>query len=152
MKLNKGDKAPEIKLRDTNGDWINSKDLNKDSKLLVIFFPFAFSGTCTKEVCTLRDNMKLYNAFNTKVIGISVDSYFTLKEFKKVNNLNFLLLSDFNREIIEAYNVNFTLKGMKQIPRRAAFIISAEGTVQYSEIMEDANQGLNFKQIQNQLG
>lgn len=151
MKLKTGDKAPNICLRDTNNELVELKYLIKDGKLLIIFFPFAFSGTCTNELCTVRDNMKLYNAFNTNVVGISVDSYFTLREFKKVNNLNFLLLSDFNKEISEAYNVNFTYKGMEGVSKRAAFIIDEQQKIKYLQVLDDADQQLDLKNIQSGL-
>lgn len=151
MNLKSGDKAPDFRLRNTNNDWIELNDLTKDSKLLVIFFPFAFSGTCTNELCTVRDNMKLYNAFNIKVVGISVDSYFTLKEFKRAHNLNFMLLSDFNKEAIEAYKVNFIYKGMKGVSKRSAFIINEQHIIKYAQVMDNADHTLNFKEIQSEL-
>lgn len=151
MNLKTGDLAPNFKLYDTKQELVELNDLLNNGKLLVIFFPFAFSGTCTGELCGIRDNMKLYNAFNTKVVGISIDSYFTLKEFKKANNLNFLLLSDFNKEVIEAYNVNSNYKGMKGVSKRAAFVINDEQKIIYSQVLDDAGQTLDYKKIQSTL-
>lgn len=151
MKLKTGETAPNFSLLDTNNELVELKDLIAEGKLLIIFFPFAFSGTCTGELCGIRDNMKLYNAFKTRIVGISVDSHFTLKEFKKANNLNFMLLSDFNKEVIEAYNVNFNYKGMKGVSKRAAFIINVQQRITYSQVLDDAGQTLDFKKIQKEL-
>ncbi len=95
--------------------------------------------------------MKLYDALDTKVVAISVDSHFTLNEFKKANNLKYMLLSDFNKEVIEAYNVNFEYKGMKGVSKRAAFIINENQMITYSEVLDDVEQTLDFKKIQAEL-
>ena len=81
------------------------KDLQDktDGDLLLTFFPLAFSSVCTDELCTMRDNMKFYDSLNTTVAAISIDSFFTLKEFKKANNLNSRLLSDFNKEAYQKH-------------------------------------------------
>lgn len=151
MSLKAGDIAPNIRLRNTNNELVELNQLIKGGKLLVIFFPFAFSDTCTNQLYTLKDNMKVFNAFKTTVVGISVDSYFTLKEFKKANNLNFLLLSDFNKEVTEAYKVNFNYKGMKGVSKRSAFIINKQQRITYSQILDDADEILDFKKIQSEL-
>ncbi|MFX6803751.1 redoxin domain-containing protein, partial [Acinetobacter baumannii] len=70
----------------------------KGKPVVLLFFPLAFTGVCTAELCNVRDNMATYNATNAQVYGISVDSLFTLDKFKKEQNLNFPLLSDFNKE------------------------------------------------------
>lgn len=151
MSIKAGDIAPNIRLRNTNNELVELNQLIKGGRLLVIFFPFAFSGTCTNELCPLRDNMKLYNAFKTTVVGISVDSYFTLKEFKKANNLNFLLLSDFNKKVTEAYGLKFIYKGMNGVSKRSAFIINEQQRVTYSQVLDSADETLDFKKIQSEL-
>lgn len=151
MSIKAGDIAPNIRLRNSNNELVELNQLIKGGRLLVIFFPFAFSGTCTNELCSLRDNMKLYNAFKTTVVGISVDSYFTLKEFKKANNLNFLLLSDFNKNVTEAYGLKFIYKGMNGVSKRSAFIINEQQRVTYSQVLDSADETLDFKKIQSEL-
>ncbi len=149
--LNK--KAPEFKLQNENFDLVSLNQLCKESNVVVLFYPLAFSSTCTKELCSVRDNMKIYEALNANVVGISVDSVFVQKAFKKAQNLNFELLSDFNKEAMTSYGVkdeNFF--GMHGVSKRSVFVIDKEGTVKYEEIHEESNLIPNFSAIQNALG
>lgn len=145
-------KAPDFTLQNTEGDKINLSDFRNHKNVVVLFFPLAFSGTCTKELCTTRDNMKLYNAMDAEVLGISVDSFFTLNEFKKAENLNFTLLSDFNREASSTYNVLYEdFYGMEGVAKRSAFVVDKEGVIQHSEVLNDASNMPDFKLIQQTL-
>ena len=144
--------APDFTLQNTNGDEISLSSFKGDKNVVLLFFPLAFTGTCTKELCTTRDNMKLYDSLDAEVIAISVDSFFTLNEFKKNQNLNFMLLSDFNREVAEKYNVLYDdFFGMEGVAKRSAFVIDKEGAIQYQEILEDAGELPDFKKIQETL-
>lgn len=154
MELNEGDTAPEFTLNNTSGDSVSLEDLKQRSSgdILLIFFPLAFSSVCTDELCTVRDNMKFYDSLNATVAGISVDSFFTLKEFKKANNLKFPLLSDFNKEVSEAYGALYEdYFGMKGVSKRSVFIIDAEGKIKYAEVLEDSGKLPDFKAIQKVL-
>jgi len=154
MKIDTGDKAPLFTLNNSEGKSVSLSDTINTGKgdTLLLFFPLAFSSVCTDELCTMRDNMKLYNSLNTKVIGISVDSFFTLKEFKKSNNLNFTLLSDFNKETSREYGVLYEdYFGMKGVSKRSAFIIRDDGIVKYAEVLEDSGKIPDLKAIQNVL-
>lgn len=145
-------KAPDFTLQDTRGEEKTLSDFKGKTNIVLLFFPLAFSSTCTKELCTTRDNMKLYNALDAKVIGISVDSFFCLREFKKSENLNFTLLSDFNKEVSTKYNVIYDdFYGMKGVSKRAAFVINKEGSIIHQEILDDASNLPNFKAIQDTL-
>lgn len=144
-------KAPNFTLQDTSGDEVSLFDY-RGKKIVLLFFPLAFSGTCTEELCTTRDNMKVYESSNAKVMGISVDSFFSLKEFKQAENLNFTLLSDFNREVSARYDVLCNdFFGMKGVAKRATFVIDGEGVVKHREVLEDADKLPNFKAIQKTL-
>jgi peroxiredoxin len=100
----------------------------------------------------MRDNMKLYNSLDAKIIGISVDSFFTLKEFKKTENLNFTLLSDFNKEVSENYGVLYEdYFGMKGVSKRAAFVINKDGEVAYAEVLDDSGNQPDYDAIQKTL-
>ena len=146
-------KAPDFTLQNTKGEHITLSGFRGDTNIVLLFFPVAFSSTCTKELCTTRDNMKLYNSLDAKVFGISVDSFFCLREFKKRENLNFTLLSDFNREVSAKYNVLYDdFYGMKGVSKRASFVIDKEGTIKFQEILEDASGLPDFKGIQQTLG
>src|SRR6267378_2708714 len=97
MAIKVGQPAPAFALYDTEKNKVSLSD-NKGKPVLLLFFPFAFTGTCTKELCSVRDDIALYNKVNATVFGISVDSLHTLKKFKEEQKLNFTLLSDFNKE------------------------------------------------------
>ncbi len=152
MSISKGETVENFTLQNTNGEEVSLKELTSGGKVVLFFFPLAFSSTCTEELCITRDNMKLYNSFNAKVAGISVDSFFTLKEFKKANNLNFTLLSDFNRDVSIQFDVLYEdFYGMKGVSKRAAFIIDKDLKVVYAEVLEDADNMPDFKAIQQIL-
>jgi peroxiredoxin len=95
MKTEIGQQAPDFTLYDTTRTKVSLSDL-KGNNVLLLFFPQAFSRVCTKELCSVRDNIGLYNNANATVLGISVDSVFTLAQFKEAQQYNFPLLSDFN--------------------------------------------------------
>lgn len=150
--MQKGDTVQNFVLKNSSGKDVSLKKVLENDKVLLLFFPLAFSSVCTDEMCTMRDNMKMYNALSTSVIGISVDSFFTLNEFKKMNNLNFTLLSDFNKEVSDNFNVLYKdFFGMKGVSKRAAFVINQDFTVEYAEVLEDAGKMPDFKKIQNAI-
>lgn len=146
--MNAGDRAKEFILKNSEGKDVSLTGLLENGKLVLLFFPLAYSGVCTEEMCTMRDNMKSYNSLNANVAAISVDSFFTLREFKKSNNLNFTLLSDFNKEVSTDYGVlNNDFFGMKGVSKRSAFVINNDRTIEYAEILEDADNLPDFKAI-----
>ncbi|MFU8811351.1 MAG: redoxin domain-containing protein [Balneolaceae bacterium] len=152
MPLKAQDKAPDFSLQNSNGEEIVLSEQLAEGSVVLLFFPLAFTSVCTDEMCTVRDNMKLYESLNTQVFGISVDSFFTLKEFKKAHNINFTLLSDFNREVTDTYGTLYEdFFGMNGVSKRAAFVINREGTILYEEILEDAGNLPDFKAIQQAL-
>lgn len=142
------DKAPNFTLQNTKGEKISLKSHLGKKNVVLLFFPLAFSKVCTQELCTARDNLKMYNALNAEVIGISADSFFALKAFKESNNLNFTLLSDFNKEVSKKYDVLYDdYFGMKGVPKRSAFVINQEGRIVYNEILEDSDQQPDFNKL-----
>jgi len=145
-------KAPEFTLQNTNGEEVSLAQFKGNKNVVLLFFPLAFTSTCTEELCHTRDNLKIYNSLNAEVLGISVDTFFTLKEFKASQNLNFQLLSDFNKTASSAYGVLYKdFFGMHGVSKRSVFVINKEGVVVYSEILEDANQLPNFDALQDEL-
>ena len=143
-----GQKAPEFTLYDSDK---NAVSLNSfiGKNILLLFFPQSFTGTCTTELCNLRDNISLYNDANAEVFGISVDSVFTLSKFKEEQKLNFPLLSDFNKDVSTAYETIYTdwILNMKGVSKRSAFIIDKEGIMQYAEVLESAGDLPDFDAI-----
>ncbi|PAU93781.1 peroxiredoxin [Aliifodinibius salipaludis] len=152
MTMEIGSKAPDFTLQDTEGEEVTLSDFEEKVNVVVLFFPLAFSNTCTNELCTARDNMKLYNSLDAKIIGISVDSFFCLREFKKSENLNFTLLSDFNKQVSTKYNALYDdYYGMKGVSKRASFVVDKQGTIRFQEILDDSSELPNFKAIQKTL-
>ena len=150
--MKKGEQAPDFKLYDTQKKEVSLVDF-KGKNLVLLFYPFAFSGTCTKEVCAVRDSLTDYNGLNAEVLGISCDSVFTQIRFKEEQKLNFELLSDYNKEMSKAYKTiydNFIL-GTKEVSKRSAFVIDKNGTIQYSEILENAGEQPNYEAVLNCL-
>lgn len=152
MALQKGDQAPDFKLFNSELKEVSLADF-KGKSLIIHFFPAAFTGVCTTQLCTMRDDLNYYTNLNAAVVGISVDSPFTLGKFKAQENYNFDLLSDFNKETAQAYHAyyeNFVFN-MKGVARRAAFVVDAEGVVQYAEVLESAGDLPNFAAIKATL-
>jgi peroxiredoxin len=152
MKIETGTKAPEFSLYNSEKTKISLADY-KDKNVLLLFFPLAFTGTCTKELCGVRDNISQYNNSNAEVIGISVDSLYTLAKYKEEQHLNFQLLSDFNKEVSSAYGSIYETfgYGMRGVSKRSAFVIDKQGIVRYAEVLENATEIPDFEAIQKTL-
>ncbi|HMS28526.1 MAG TPA: redoxin domain-containing protein [Saprospiraceae bacterium] len=146
--LHIGDKAPSFKLISSDKKEVNLSDF-EGKTVLLLFFPFAFTGTCTKEMCMMRDDITRYQNVKAEVVGISVDSPFTLAKYKEEHQLNFLLLSDFNKAASKAYGClyeEFSL-GLLGVSKRSAFVIDGTGEIKYIEILENASEIPNFAKI-----
>ena len=152
MALEAGQPAPDFTLFDSNKKEITLSN-HKGSNVLLLFFPLAFTSVCTAELCSVRDNLDLYNSFNAKVFGISVDSLFTLAKYKEEQQLNFSLLSDFNKEVSKKYGALYERFGfgMEGVSKRAAFVIDKDGMIQYAEVLENAGEQPSFTNIQQTL-
>lgn len=147
-----GTKAPEFSLYNTEKQKVSLSDF-KGQNLVILFFPMAFTGVCTKELCAVRDSLAQFNNTNASVVGISVDSPFTLGKFKEEQQLNFPLLSDFNKETSQAYGAfyeTFALE-LRGVSKRAAFVVDKDGTVQYAEVLESAGDLPNFEAVHQTL-
>ena len=152
MVLKVGDKAPSFMLKDSG---LNDVDISSssDRNTVLLFFPLAYTSVCTTELCTMRDEMSDYNDLNARVIAVSVDSPFTLAKFKEDNNLNFTLLSDFNKEVSRAYDAIYEdfVAGLKGVSKRAAFVIDKNGVIKYAEVLENAGNLPNFEAVRKAL-
>ncbi|GMV77972.1 MAG: anti-oxidant AhpCTSA family protein [Chitinophagaceae bacterium] len=147
MSIEIGQKAPAFTLVDTARKEVNLSDFN-GKNVLLLFFPLAFTGVCTTELCSVRDNINMYEKVNAQVLGISVDSPFTLGKFKEEQKYNFPLLSDFNKTVSKTYGAFYeTFLGMNGIAKRSAFVIDKTGVVRYAEVLEDAHGLPNFEAI-----
>src|SRR5687768_2215594 len=152
MKIEIGQQAPDFTLYDTTRTKVSLSDL-KGNNVLLLFFPQAFSRVCAKELCSVRDNIGLYNNANATVLGISVDSVFTLAQFKEAQQYNFTLLSDFNKEVSAIYGSLYDtwILDMKGVSKRSAFVLDKEGIVRYAEVLEQANEEPNFGNVEKAL-
>lgn len=148
MKIEIGNQAPNFELYNTNKIPIKLSD-QKNKSVLLLFFPFAFTSTCTKELCAIRDDISIYSDLDVEVFGISVDSPHCLKRFKEEQKLNFQLLSDFNKTVSDLYGCIYSEFGMQMrgVSKRAAFLIGANGIVQYAEVLENASEVPDFEKI-----
>lgn len=152
MKIEVGKPAPDFSLFDTDKNKVTLADC-KGKNILLLFFPLAFTSTCTKELCAIRDDISRYSNINAQVMGISVDSVFTLKKYKEEQHYNFPFLSDFNKEVSTLYDSLYAdwILEMKGVSKRSAFIIDKNGIVQYAEVLENAGEIPDFKLINEKL-
>ncbi|HAI56978.1 MAG TPA: peroxiredoxin [Saprospirales bacterium] len=152
MPIKVGEKAPLFTLRNSATEEVSLSDY-KEKNVVVLFFPLAFTGVCTTELCEIRDSIAEYNNMNAEVMAISVDSPFTLAKFKEEQGYNFPLLSDFNKEVSRAYGSlyeDFVLD-MKGVSKRSAFVVDKEGTIKYVEVLENAADIPNFEAVKDVL-
>ena len=150
--LTTGQSAPDFILYDTDKNPVKLSD-QKGKNVVLLFFPAAFTSVCTKELCGFRDNLARYNDMNAQVYGISVDMPFTLGEFKKQLDLNFPLLSDFNKEASTAYSSIYEnwAMGMRGVSKRSAFVIDKEGNIAYAEVLENAGEEPDYAAVDEAL-
>ena len=124
----------------------------RGSPVVLAFFPAAFSGVCTKELCTFRDSLSRLNAASARVFGVSVDTFFTLKAWGDAQGYTFPLLSDFNKTVIRDYGVfNEDMIGLKGIAKRAVFVIDRGGIVRHREVLDDARNEPDYAKIKQAL-
>jgi peroxiredoxin len=154
MALAPGQKAPDFKLFNTEKKEVSLSEFQGKHNVVLHFFPAAFTGVCTAQLCNMRDHLNFYTKLDCAVLGISVDTPFSLGIFKAQQNYNFDLLSDFNKEVIKAYDVylqDFAL-GMHGVAKRAVFVINKAGEIVHSE--ETANPGtqISFEAVEQAVG
>jgi glutaredoxin-dependent peroxiredoxin len=148
MAITIGQPAPDFKLFNTDKKEISLSDY-KGKNVVILFFPLAFTGVCTAELCSIRDNYNIYTSLNTEVVGISIDSLFSLDKFKKEQSYNFDLLSDFNKTASKDYETIYDTFafGMIGVSKRSAFVVDKNGILQYAEVLEDAGKQPDFDAI-----
>lgn len=152
MALKAGDKAPLFTLHASDTKEVSLSDYT-GRNVVVLFFPLAFTGVCTAELCTMRDALAEFNGMDTDVLAISVDSPFTLAKFKELEKLNFPLLSDFNKEVSRQYGSLYDtfVFGMEGVSKRSAFVVDKEGVIRYAEVLESAGDLPNFASVKETL-
>ena len=152
MTVSVGDVAPEFSLPDQDKQVVSLADL-RGTPVLLVFYPFAFSGICTGELCQLRDELSVYTDAGVKVLAISTDPVFTLKAWRDQQGFGFPLLSDFwpHGSVAQAYGVFNEKAGMAL---RGTFLIDAEGKIAFAEVNApgDAREQSGWKDAVTQLG
>ena len=148
MSVDAGTKAPDFTLPDQDRTPVTLSEELRKGPVVLAFFPAAFSGTCTKEMCTFRDALAELSRVSANVIGISTDTFFTLKAWADAQHLTFPLLSDYNKTVIRQYGVvNPDMIGLKDIAKRAVFVISSDGIVRHREVLDDARNEPDYTKV-----
>src|SRR5882757_343615 len=130
--------APDFTLPNQDREPITLSEQLTKGPVVLAFLAAAFSGTCTKEMCTFRDSMAELRGLSATVLGISVDTFFALKAWSDAEAFGFPLLSDFNKDVIARYGVvNPDMIGLKNISKRAVFVIGRDGIIKYREVLDD---------------
>ena len=161
MSVKVGDKAPDFSLKSKNapgekdglglatvklGDQLGKKPI------VLLFFPLAFTGVCTKEMCEVSAGLKAYEQLGAEVLGISVDSPFAQAAWAEKEKINIPLLSDLNKEAAKAYGTLIPdLAGLGSVSARAAFVIGKDGNVKYAEITPSVKELPNFEKVKQAL-
>jgi peroxiredoxin len=151
MHLQIGELAPDFSLYSSDRTKISLSDF-KGKNVLILFFPQAFTNTCSFQLCSVRDDISRYQNANAEVLALSVDSTATLNKYKELEGFNFLLLSDFNKEVSRLYGSIYEtwFSEMKGVSKRSAFIIDKEGIIRYASVLEDADMLIDFEDV-NQI-
>ena len=151
MGITVGDQAPDFTLKSKSGDDMNDISLSdyRDNKnVVILFFPLAYTGVCTDEMCSVSGGLADYDALDAQVLGISVDSPFAQEAWAKENDITVPLLSDFNKEVSAAYGSQFEdLIGFKGVAKRSAFVVDKTGVVRFASVSDDPTELPDFDAI-----
>lgn len=160
MSIQKGDKAPDFTLVSKTADGpqvVRLADLIGKSNIVLLFFPMAFTGVCTTEMCDISNGMNDYEALDAKVFGISGDGPFAQEAWAKQEGISLQLLSDYEHAAAKAYGVAYDQflpdKGliMGGVAKRSAFVIDKTGVVRYAEAQEDPHDLPDFEAVKATL-
>jgi peroxiredoxin len=152
MSVDVGSKAPDFTLMNQDRQPVTLSSVLQNGPVVLAFFPAAFSSTCQNEMCTFRDSIATLGQSKAQVLGVSTDTFFALKAWADQQGFNFPLLSDYNKEVIGEYGVtNPDMIGLKNIAKRAVFVIDTGGVVRHREVLDDARNEPNYTQINTAL-
>jgi glutaredoxin-dependent peroxiredoxin len=145
-----GQKVPDFSLFDSEKKERKLSEFTQKGSLTIAFFPFAFSRTCDREMCVFRDNLAGAGSLEGSVIGISVDSVFTLKIYSETYNLGFPVLSDFNKKVAKAFDVlqdPWVDLGYKGVAKRAVFVVDRKGVLRYRWVAQEPGEEPPYDQV-----
>jgi peroxiredoxin len=152
MSVDVGAKAPDFTLPNQDRENVTLSDTLRNGPVVLAFFPAAFSSVCQQEMCTFRDSIGELNNAKAQVLGISTDTFFALKAWSDAQRLNFPLLSDYNKDVIRKYGVvNPDMIGLRDIAKRAVFVIDRNGVVKHREVLDDARNEPNYQKVKQAL-
>ncbi len=148
MALSVGSKAPLFTLPSKPGEPVDVGSLFGKEKVVLLFFPLAFSSVCTAEMCHFRDTWQQWTGLGAKVFAISIDSPFVTDRFREAEKIPFPVLSDFNKTVAASYGALYDdLMGLKGVTKRAAFVIGRDGTIAYAAVNENAGVQIDFEAV-----
>ena len=152
MSVAVGAKAPDFTLPNQDREPVTLSEQLQNGPVVLAFMPAAFSSVCTTEMCTFRDSASELNKVNATVLGVTVDTFFALKAWGDAEGLKFPLLSDFNKDVIRQYDVvNPDMIGLRDISKRATFVIDRAGIVRHAEVLDDARNEPNYAKVKQAL-
>jgi peroxiredoxin len=147
MTLQVGDKAPDFTLKNTDMEDV-SLDSFQGRNVVLLFVPLAFTSVCTEELCEVSQGLNAYGELGAEVLGISVDSPFSLQAWAAKEGISLTLLSDFNKEVSAAYGAQYEdLIGFKGVAKRSAFVVDRQGVVRYASISDDPKVLPDFQAV-----
>ena len=148
MSIEIGANAPDFTLMNQDRQPVTLSAALQNGPVVLAFVPAAFSSVCQSELCTFRDSIATLGASKAQVFGISTDTFFTLKAWNEQQHFGFPLLSDYNKDVIRLYGVvNPDMIGLKDIARRAVFVIDRQGKVRHSEVLADARNEPDYGKV-----
>jgi peroxiredoxin len=148
MSIDVGSKAPDFTLMNQDRQPVTLSHELQNGPVVLAFFPAAFSSVCTAEMCRFRDSIAMLNAVKGRVLGISTDTFFALKAWADQQRLNFPLLSDYNKDVITQYDVvNRDMIGLRNIAKRAVFVVARDGVVRHKQVLDDARNEPDYDRI-----
>jgi glutaredoxin-dependent peroxiredoxin len=152
MSIDVGSKAPDFTLMNQDREPVTLSAALQTGPVVLAFFPAAFSSTCTSEMCTFRDSIAALDPSRAQVLGVSTDTFFTLKAWADQQRFTFPLLSDYNKDVIRQYDVvNPDMIGLKDIAKRAVFVIGRDGVVKHREVLDDARNEPDYDKVRASL-
>jgi len=161
MALKVGDKAPDFELSSKTAEGPKKIKLSSNAgkkNTVLLFFPMAFTGVCTKEMCEVSQGLNAYTGLNADVLGISGDNPFAQAAWAEKEKITLPLLSDYEHKVAKAYGIAYDSflpqknLGMAGVAKRSAFVVDKQGTIRYAESSDDPAQLPNFEKIKEALG
>ena len=152
MPIDVGSRAPDFTLMNQDRQPVTLSAVLRNGPVVLAFLPGAFSSVCTTEMCTFRDSIGTLDASKAQVLGVTTDTFFTLKAWADQQRFTFPLLSDYNKDVIQQYDVvNPDMIGLKNIAKRAVFVIARDGTIKHQQVLDDARNEPNYEKIRAAL-